>query len=237
MSLVDLEIAGVALRLDGRGAVLVPDERLLIVADLHLDKGRAFATAGQLLPPYDTRATLARLVALLNDHRPERVISLGDGFHRRHGYERLAREDRAQLDAIDRVCAWTWLAGNHDPEAPPAHGTSVQGSLLLGSLTLRHRPAPAPAPGEVAGHLHPKAAVRVRGRRVVRPCFATDGHRLLMPALGTFSGGLDVWHTAIAELFDNRFDVIVCGRDGRLRRLPATRLEGAPRRARCRGAP
>lgn len=232
MTRAQLELAGERLVLDGRGAVYLPDHATLVVADLHLEKGQALAAAGRLLPPYDTRATLARLVALLNDHRPERVVSLGDGFHRRHGWERLGAEDRAQLEAIARVCAWTWLAGNHDPDAPHGHGEAVVGELRLGGLALRH--LPAGGTGEIAGHLHPKAGLIVRGRRVTRSCFASDGARLLMPAMGAYTGGLDVWDPAIAGLFVGAFDVWLCGKDERLRRLPASRLEGAPRRARWR---
>jgi len=231
MTAAEVELAGERLVLDGRGAVYLPVRRTLVVADLHLEKGHAFAAAGRFLPPYDTRATLARLVELLTAHRPERVVSLGDGFHRRHGWERLGAEDRHQLDALAAVCAWTWLAGNHDPEAPVGHGAAHAATLALGGLTLRHHPATAPAPGEIAGHLHPRAGLRVRGRRVARPCFASDGERLLLPAFGAFAGGLDVWDPAVATLFARPFDVWLCGRDGRLRRLPASRLEGAPRRA------
>lgn len=234
MTLLPFTLAGERLVLDGRGAVLWPDHGLLIVADLHLEKGQALAAGGRLLPPYDTRATLDRLVGLLNDHRPEHLLSLGDGFHRRHGYLGLAAEDRAQLDAIAGVCRWTWLAGNHDPEAPPGHGEAAPSPMTVGALTLRHEPSTGVALGELAGHLHPKAVVRVRGRRVARPCFVTDGQRLLLPALGAFTGGLEVWDEAIAGLFRGPFEAILCGRDGRLRRLPAHRLEGAPRRARSR---
>jgi len=229
-----LTLAGEPLLLDGRGAVYLPARATLVVADLHLEKGQAAAAAGHFLPPYDTRATLARLVELLNAYRPERVLSLGDGFHRRHGWERLEAEDRSQLEAIAGVCTWTWLAGNHDPEAPCGHGQGHGEPLALGGLTLRHLPAANPAPGEIAGHLHPRAAVRVRGRRVARPCFVSDGARLLMPAFGAFTGGLDVWDPAIAGLFAHPFAVWLCGRDGRVRRLPAMRLEGAPRRASSR---
>ncbi len=229
--LLPLTIAGETLHLDGRGAVWWPAEATLVVADLHLAKGDALAAKGRLLPPYDSRATLARLVELVVAHRPERIVSLGDGFHRTDGYGRLGTEDRAQLDALGRVTAWVWISGNHDPEAPPGHGAGVA-SLTLGSLELRHLPSPAPVTGELAGHLHPKAALRVRGRHVARPCFVTDGKRLLLPALGAFAGGLDVWDPAIAGLFAGCFDVLLCGRDGRLRRLPAGRLEGAPRRSR-----
>ncbi|MFW5680652.1 MAG: ligase-associated DNA damage response endonuclease PdeM [Pseudomonadota bacterium] len=229
--LVPLELAGERILLDGRGAVWCPEHGTLIVADLHLAKAEAFAAAGRLLPPYDSRATLARLAELVVAHRPERVVSLGDGFHRKDGYARLAPAERAQLDALGAVTRWTWLTGNHDPEAPSGHGESAA-SLALGGLHLRHVPSETAPSGEIAGHLHPKAAVRIRGRRVARPCFVTDGRRLLVPAMGAFTGGLDVWEPAIADLFRGPFDVLLCGRDGRLRRLPASRLEGAPRRAR-----
>ena len=228
-----LELAGERLWLDGRGAVAWPTGGVLIVADLHLAKGAALAAAGPLVPPYDSRATLARLVELINDHRPERIVSLGDGFHRRDGWTSLAASERDQLHALGAVTAWTWVHGNHDPQAPPDHG-SAAAELRLGPLTLRHLPQAAPASGEVAGHLHPKASLRVRGRRLARPCFVTDGQRLLLPALGAYAGGLDVWDEAIAGLFAEPFDVLLCGRDGRPRRLPAMRLEGAPRRPRLR---
>ncbi|TVQ34669.1 MAG: ligase-associated DNA damage response endonuclease PdeM [Geminicoccaceae bacterium] len=214
--------------LDGRGAVWWPERSTLIVADLHLAKAEAFAAQGRFLPPYDSRATLARLVELINAHRPDHVVSLGDGFHRRDGYDRLDAADRQQLDALGLVTRWTWLSGNHDPDAPNGHGASAP-ELQLGRLHLRHLPTPHPGQAEIAGHLHPKAALRVRGRRLARPCFVTDGQRLLLPALGTFTGGLDVWAPAIAGLFAGPFDVLLCGRDGRLRQLPGSRLEGARR--------
>lgn len=228
-----LDLSGERLWLDGRGAVAWPAGGVLVVADLHLAKGAAMAARGQLLPPYDSRATLARLVDLVNDHRPERIVSLGDGFHRRDGWTQLGSPERAQLEALARVTEWTWIRGNHDPEAPRGHGDAA-GEVRLGPLILRHLPAARPAAGEVAGHLHPRAVVRVRGRRVARPCFVTDGVRLLLPALGAYAGGLDVWDPAIAGLFSGSFDVLLCGRDGQPRRLPASRLEGAPRRARSR---
>jgi uncharacterized protein len=228
-----LDLAGERLWLDGRGAVAWPAGRVLVVADLHLAKGAALAAKGRLLPPYDSQATLARLVALVNDHRPERIVSLGDGFHRRDGWTSLAEAERAQLQALAAVTTWTWVHGNHDPEAPPDHGEAAA-EVTLGPLVLRHLPAAAPTAAEVAGHLHPKAVVRVRGRRLARPCFVTDGRRLILPALGAYAGGLDVWDEAIAGLFDGPFDVLLCGRDGQPRRLPAMRLEGAPRRASSR---
>lgn len=233
--LVPLVLAGETIQLDGRGAVWWPERATLIVADLHLAKAQAFAASGQLLPPYDSRATLARLVELVNAHRPERIVSLGDGFHRSDGYDRLDQADRAQLDALGGITRWTWVSGNHDPTAPPGHGDAVA-TLALGRLRLTHLPTAGAAVGELAGHLHPKAVVRVRGRRLARPCFATDGQRLLLPAMGAFTGGLDVWNPAVSALFDGPFDVHLCGRDGRLRRLPASRLEGAPRRATSRNA-
>lgn len=228
---LEIDFQGETLVIDGRRAVFWPRRQLLIVADLHLQKAASFAPSGTFLPPYDTRATLARLVALMNDHRPEQVVSLGDGFHRRDSYQGLGGDDLAQLQALARVCTWTWVHGNHDPDAPADHGVAGGSVLELAPLRLTHHPGAGPVAGEIAGHLHPKASVRVRGRRVSSACFVLDGHRLLLPAFGEFTGGLDVWDPAIAGLYPGGFTALLAGRDGGLRALPSGRLEGARRRA------
>jgi metallophosphoesterase superfamily enzyme len=108
---------------------------------------------------------------------------------------------------------WVWIAGNHDPEPPAGLGGEVCDALRLGPLCFRHQPrAEAPA-GEVAGHLHPKAAVTVKGRRLIRRCFATDGRRLVLPAFGAYAGGLDVLDPAFRPYFDGDFRAFMLGRD------------------------
>lgn len=181
------------------GSLWWPEQEALIIADLHLEKGTALARRGALLPPFDTRETLARLRAAILRRKPRVVISLGDAFHDRDGPLRLASDDRALLQDLARSREWLWIAGNHEQDAVP-FGEALD-DLALGPLYFRHAPVPNAAAGEVAGHFHPKAAIRVHGRKVVRPCFATDGERLILPAFGAFTGGLDLLHPDLRGLF------------------------------------
>jgi hypothetical protein len=203
-------------------ALLIPDVSgglwwagtgTLVVSDLHLEKGSAYAARGVALPPYDTRATLARLRRLLGRYRPSRVIALGDSFHDAETDARMGEEDRAQLARlVARVERWVWIAGNHDP-APPAHlGGTVMEELRLKGLVFRHEPTGEA--GEVAGHLHPCARVAGWGRTLRRRCFASDGARLVAPAFGAFAGGLNVLDDAFREVFgDDPLTAHVLGRD------------------------
>jgi hypothetical protein len=196
-----LSVAGVTLLADQAGALYWPEERLLVVADLHLEKGSAFAARGVLLPPYDTAATLARVARLIERFAPRLVIALGDSFHDGGGAARLSDINRAALNTLQRGRDWLWIAGNHDPEPVAGIGGRFAAVLALGALTFRHRPSPAPCHGEIAGHLHPLARVAQRGRAVSRRCFASDGRRLVMPALGAYAGGLNVRDRAFLGLF------------------------------------
>jgi uncharacterized protein len=196
-----LAVAGITLIADPAGALYWPDERLLVVADLHLEKGSAFAARGVLLPPYDTPTTLARLAILVNQYKPRLVIALGDSFHDGDGPARMSDISRAALAALQRGRDWIWIAGNHDPDLPDGIGGSFADILALGALTFRHEPSPAPCDGEIAGHLHPLARITRRGRALSRRCFASDGRRLVMPALGAYAGGLNVRDRAFSALF------------------------------------
>jgi DNA ligase-associated metallophosphoesterase len=186
---------------DPGGALYWPDEQLLVVADLHLEKGSAFAVRGVLLPPYDTAATLVRLAALIAHFAPRRVVALGDNFHGGGGPARMTDRDRAALKALQRGRDWIWIAGNHDPEPAQNIGGAFVEMLALGPFIFRHEPIGAPHAGEIAGHLHPVARVARRGRAVSRRCFASDGERLVMPAFGAYAGGLNVRDCAFARLF------------------------------------
>jgi uncharacterized protein len=195
-------LGDVTLLADCAGALYWPDEQLLLVADLHLEKGSAFAARGVLLPPYDTAATLARLAHLIERYAPRLVVALGDNFHDDHGPLRMSSADRAALKLLQRGRDWIWIAGNHDPNLPDGIGGSYADVLALGPLTLRHAPSERPCDGEIAGHLHPVARVAQRGRAMSRRCFATDGRRLVMPAFGAYAGGLNVRNRAIFGLFE-----------------------------------
>jgi len=196
-----ITLAGTTLVADPAGALYWPDEQLLVVADLHLEKGSAFAKRGVLLPPYDTATTLARLARLIERYAPRLVIALGDSFHDGHGPARMSGGDRAALAVLQRGRDWIWIAGNHDPDPPDTIGGRFADVLALGPLMFRHQPSPDPCDGEIAGHLHPLARVAQRGRAVRRRCFASDGRRLVMPAFGAYAGGLNVRDHAIFGLF------------------------------------
>jgi DNA ligase-associated metallophosphoesterase len=212
-SAASLRLNGIDLLADLSGALLWPEEATVVVADLHLEKASSFARRGVPLPPYDTRATLERLAAVIARCQAQRVICLGDSFHDAAGPERLAADDMARLDALVAGREWLWIAGNHDPALPDdLGGTLVRDALRLGPLVFRHAAAPTPEPGEVSGHFHPVAALRVRGHRVGGRCFVGDGRRLILPAFGSFTGGLDVRDPAIAGLFPAGFDVHLIGR-------------------------
>ncbi|WP_309628560.1 ligase-associated DNA damage response endonuclease PdeM [Brevundimonas sp.] len=191
------------------GALWLPAHGTLVAGDLHLEKGSAFAARGQMLPPYDSRATLDRLEAEIVDLKPDRVVLLGDSFHDSKSIGRMAEDDRTRLDRLAFGRGWIWLEGNHDREALTAADADavsrlpgrVVGDLRLGALFLTHEPRPEAEDGEVAGHLHPCARVVAHARMVRRPCFVTDGRRLILPAFGAFTGGLNVLDAAIAGLF------------------------------------
>lgn len=190
-----------ALQADVSGALFQPDAGVLIVADLHLEKGSHFARRGQFLPPYDTRATLEKLARAIRRFRPRRVVCLGDSFHDAEAGERIAAADRETLRRLVDAQPWMWILGNHDPAIPADVGGERRAEFALDGLVLRHEPDPGAAPGEICGHLHPKASVSARGQRVTAPCFVTDGRRLVMPAFGAYAGGLDALDPAIAGLF------------------------------------
>ena len=214
-------VNSVALIADPEGALYWPEHGLLAVADLHLEKGSSFAARGQLLPPYDTASTLARLSHLIADYRPRCVVALGDSFHDGGGPARLGDGDRDGLRSMQRGREWIWLTGNHDPEPADGVGGTYTDSLTLGPLTFRH--LPSDTPGEVSGHLHPVARISHRGRVVSRRCFAADKTRMVMPAFGAFTGGLNVRDAAFADLFGTlAFTAHLLG-DGRLYSFAAKR--------------
>ncbi|MDZ4760846.1 MAG: ligase-associated DNA damage response endonuclease PdeM [Alphaproteobacteria bacterium] len=206
-------VAGARLEAQACGALWWEDASVLVVSDLHLEKGSSHASRGQMLPPYDTRTTLARIAALMVALRPTTVISLGDSFHDRRARARMAPDDVARVRSMTAACDWVWIEGNHDPMAPEDLGGRAAMELVLGALTFRHEPTPG-GRGEIAGHLHPCALVTGRGRAVRARCFASDGERLVMPAYGALTGGLNVLDPAFDRLFPNGLVVGAMGRDG-----------------------
>lgn len=206
------------------GALYWPARATLVVADLHLEKGSSFARRGQLLPPYDSRTTLSRLTDAIRHRQPSRVICLGDSFHDGEAAGRLSAEDAAAIRRLTAACDWIWVAGNHDP-TPPGNlgGRVVPDALTDGALVFRHEALDRPAPGEVSGHYHPKAAITQRGRRLSARCFVEDGARLILPAFGAYTGGLNVLDPAIAGLYRDGFRAHLLG-PRKVHSFPRSRL-------------
>jgi DNA ligase-associated metallophosphoesterase len=194
-------VSGHALKPLAAGALYWEAEDTLLVADLHLEKGAAFAALGMLLPPYDTRTTLFRLGKIIRDVAPARVVALGDSFHRSESAESLVANDLAFLTTLQQDRDWYWICGNHDPHLPVSIGGTVCTTLTISGVTLRHEPSETTSAREIAGHLHPIARIARRGAVVRRRCFATDGKRLVMPAFGAYTGGLNVLDEAFQPLF------------------------------------
>ena len=188
------------------GALLWPEQSVLVVSDLHLEKGAAFAQAGTFLPPYDSDETLNRLEALLTSTKARTLISLGDSFHSPSVIAGLSEDLLARVQRLTHsVERFIWVTGNHDPEVPAHFGGEVHEDLALGPLHFRHEASPLfPLPGEISGHWHPKASIRgPNNRPLTRSCFIHDHERLILPAFGTFTGGLNVAHPSIRALFSH----------------------------------
>ncbi len=180
------------------GALYWPTRRALLVADLHFEKASWFARAGQMLPPYDSIATLADLTALATATAAAEVWCLGDSFHDRDGCDRLPQRARDMLRALTGSTRWTWITGNHDPAIDRCGGEVVDQAVVDGVM-LRHEADPAEPLPELSGHFHPKLRVRVRGRQVARRCFVATPTKLVLPAFGSLTGGLDVDHPEIVR--------------------------------------
>ena len=218
-----LRLNGRPVQLRSSGALWSAAERTLVVADLHLEKGSAFAARGQLLPPYDTRATLARLAAEADALKPERIVLLGDSFHDAMGPRRLDVEDLSKITSLSVTSQLIWITGNHDAQGLDMLPGEIADAAALDGLVLRHEPSPHPVAGEAAGHLHPCAKVSASGRSVRRRCFATDGARIILPAFGAYAGGLNLKDEAYAGLFARAPIACALG-DGRVHPLPYASL-------------
>lgn len=198
---VALEVAGAEAVFRASGALWLCGERLLVAADLHLEKGSAYAARGQMLPPYDTTETLARLAAEVGQLRPRAVVLLGDTLHDGSAEARLGSFSIAAISSLASVAELVWIVGNHDRAGPRNLPGTVVSDWRVAGLDLVHEPAAGRRAGEVAGHLHPCARVVGRGGSVRRRCFVTDGERVVLPAFGAFAGGLNVRDRAFRGLF------------------------------------
>ncbi len=185
------------------GAAYCVDEKLLLVADLHLEQGASLARRGLHVPPYDTMATLNMLEQVLQETGARRLVLLGDSFHDAVAHDAVLEQDAERLRRITTAIGTIWISGNHDPKAHDALGGTCVDELALGDVTLRHIPARlAEDEMEIAGHLHPGASIIQRGSHIRTKCFIADSRRLILPAFGSYTGALNVRTTAFAGLFD-----------------------------------
>lgn len=183
----------------GPGALYWPAQQALLVADLHLEKGSFYARGGQMLPPYDSRETLERLAHAVRVTGARRVFALGDNFHDSQGPTRLEPHAAGMLDALTRTLDWVWITGNHDPHLGTQAGGTCLPELEVGGLILRHQAQADSQLPELSGHYHPRLIVRTRGRRIARPCAVRSETRLILPAFGALTGGMDAADPAIVS--------------------------------------
>jgi hypothetical protein len=197
--MVPFSFAGETFAASPGGALHWPLHQALLVADLHLEKASWFARLGQFLPPYDSVATLTALQELVQATGVHRLYCLGDSFHDRFGCDRLPDEARELLTGMTETLEWTWIVGNHDPGfADHCGGTLVEEAEVAG-IILRHEAVRDDPQPEISGHFHPKFRVSVRGRHVSRRCFVASATKLILPAFGSLTGGLDASHPEIVK--------------------------------------
>jgi DNA ligase-associated metallophosphoesterase len=217
--MVLFSFAGVELMALPQGALFWPARRALLVADLHFEKASFFARLGQMLPPYDSIATLSDLAAITAATGARELWCLGDSFHDRRGCERLSREARERLTALTASLDWTWITGNHDAGLVDHCGGQIRVEAEVDGLILRHEADPAETRPELSGHFHPALRLSLRGRRVQRRCFVASATKLVLPAFGALTGGLDADAPAVRRAVGNRAEALVPVGD-RLLRFP-----------------
>jgi DNA ligase-associated metallophosphoesterase len=226
LSFPSFAFAGTQLMALPCGAVFWPAQRLLLVADLHLEKGAAFARRGWLLPPHDSLETLGRLVSAVQRTGARRVAALGDSFHDAAGAAAMPEAARALLGQVTGLADMLWVTGNHDGASAGVLGGRVVEELAVGGVRLRHEAEPGCREAEISGHFHPKVRLSLRtGRRVSRPCLALAGDRLVLPAYGAYAGGLSVDDRAFVEALGESPEAIVPVAGGLIRLTALQRMQ------------
>ena len=196
------EFGGQLFEVAGEAALHWPAQNALLVSDLHLEKASAYALNGQMLPPYDSMATLEDIAALCTKYKPAKIISLGDNFHDDDGEARLAEPAVALLVDLARDTEWLWITGNHDRAVSGIWVGKTHDEICLSGITFRHEAQRGDPNPEVSGHFHPKFRQVLRGRMVARRCFVKTARKVIMPAFGALTGGLDVQDSAIMRACD-----------------------------------
>jgi DNA ligase-associated metallophosphoesterase len=207
--MVRFSFCGVELAALGPGALYWPAREALLVADLHLEKASWYASGGQMLPPYDSIATLTELAALQARSHAREIWCLGDSFHDQKGCERLPAEARIRLEALTAATRWTWITGNHDAVLIDHCGGEIVEEAEVDGLVLRHQADPHDMRPELSGHFHPKLRLSLRGRSVARRCFVASGTKLILPAFGALTGGMDAHDPVIIRALGGSAQALV----------------------------
>lgn len=215
--MVPLSFAGHELIALPEAALFWPARRALLMADLHFEKASWYARYGQMLPPYDSLATLSAIAALAGKFDVREVWCLGDSFHDRDAATRLSRPARDLLADLTRRARWTWITGNHDASPQMELGADILAEVEVDGLVLRHEADPADPRAELSGHFHPKLRLTHRGRGVSRRCFILSENKIILPAFGALTGGLDARHPEISRALGCSGDAIVALPDRFLR--------------------
>jgi uncharacterized protein len=222
--MVPFSFASQEWRLVQERALFWPREQALLVADLHLEKASFYARHGQLLPPYDSRETLERVALAIRETGARRVFALGDNFHDSKGPARIEPHAAGMLAALTRATEWVWITGNHDARLEAAAGGVLAGEIATGGVVLRHQAQTGETRPELSGHYHPRLMVHARGRRIARPCAVRSEARLILPAFGSLTGGMDAADPAIVRAMQPASAIdAVLGAGGRLVSYPLWR--------------
>ena len=217
--MVPFSFAGETFEATPSGALFWPARQALLVADLHLEKASWFARLGQFLPPYDSHATLTALARAVEKTQAKRLYCLGDSFHDRFGCDRLPAEARALLTELTSRLDWTWIVGNHDPGFADHCGGHIADEVEIGGIVLRHEAVRGDPRPEMSGHFHPKLRLQLKGRHVSRRCFVVSQTKMILPAFGSLTGGLDARHPEIVRAISGEAVALVPVAD-RLLRFP-----------------
>ena len=218
--MVPFSFAGETFVASPEGAVHWPAQKALLVADLHLEKASWFARLGQFLPPYDSHATLAALAAAVEQTGATRLFCLGDSFHDRFGCDRLPANARALLTELTDRLDWTWIVGNHDPGFADHCGGKLADEVEIAGIVLRHEAVRDDPRAEMSGHYHPKLRLTLKGRHVARRCFVATATKLILPAFGALTGGMDASDPVIRKALGNRAAQALVPLADRLLRFP-----------------
>jgi DNA ligase-associated metallophosphoesterase len=207
----DFTFRGETLSALASGALHWPARGMLVVSDLHLGKSeRSARRGGAMLPPYEGIETLDRLATDIALTEPRTVLCLGDSFDDLTAAAALDEGTEARLGALMAGRRWIWIEGNHDPGPIAIGGTHLR-EVTEGALVFRHI-AEHGAEGELSGHYHPKARLVTRQGAVTRRCFLVDGTRVILPAYGTYTGGLSCDGPELSALMDASARAILLGR-------------------------